>query len=292
MSTQLPHDLVAGNIKTAMKQVDAGSSDLWKIEPHKIKTLPGFQPRDESPEYLEHLKATKESIKANGFYPNKPLSIFVATADGQQVIYVYDGHTRLRAVLELIEEGVQIDSVPAVAAPKGTTMEDLWVSTVTMQSGKPLTPFEVGKRCKGMIDMGMDEKVICTRLGITKVYLNDLLQLVGAPKAIRDMVTAGQVSATQAVKELKAHGPQAVVRLKEGLETAIAAGKTKVTGKHLAKPPKTPAGPPTLKLKGVLRSDFVVGQNVVSITLDHPLDVALIKGSSVRIVIIDDADEL
>lgn len=287
MSTQIPTELIAGNVKAAMKTVDAGSSDLWKIEPGKIKTLPGFQPRDESPEYLAHLAVVKESIKANGFYAGKPLSIFVATENGEQSIYVYDGHTRLRAVLELIAEGVNIETVPAVAAPKGTNMEDLMVSTVTMQGGRPLTPFEVAKRCKVMIDMGIDEKVICKRLGMTKVYLTDLLTLVGAPKAIRDMVAAGQVAATTAVKELKAHGPKAVVRLKEAMTTATAAGKTKVTGKHIG---KKPGAAPSLKLKGKISVKHKVGATEITIVLDGPLDVELVKGNLARIVITEDGE--
>jgi hypothetical protein len=62
-----------------------------------------------------------------------------------------------------------------------------------------------------------------------------LLTLVGAPKKIRDMVSAGKVSASLAVSTLREQGESAVSVLETGLESAQSAGKTKLTARNLPK---------------------------------------------------------
>ena len=283
-------DLTQGNIKTAMK--GTSSAELWNVDPAKLKFMDNFNARTQRPEYLAHLKSIKESIRENGFYKDKPIGVFVAIEDGQQVLYVTDGHTRTRAVQELIEEGHKIETVPVATKPRGTTMEDLTVALVKSNEGLPLTPYEIGVVCKRLQGMGLEEKTIAKRLGYTLQYVNDLLGLVGAPKAIRDMVVAGQVSATAAVKEIKQHGPKAVLRLQEGLQAAQAAGKTKVTGKHIGKKPGA-AKVTSLKLNGLINIKHIVGQTFLKIELNEALEVELLKGDKVRLVIVQgDVDDL
>ena len=233
-----PPDLIRGNVKLAMKEAGASSSDLWNVPPYLLKFIDGFNGRVHGPEYEAHVEAITQSILENGFYPDKPIAAYVTNEDGQQVIYVTDGHTRVTAALRAIERGAPIETLPTVVKPKGTTLEDLTFALVTSNNGKPFTPYETALIVKRLIDMGVVEKVIAKRLNLTSTYVNSLLELVAAPKAIRDMVVAGQVSATEAIKELNKHGKQAVPRLKEALKTAQAAGKSKVTGKHLPKPKK------------------------------------------------------
>lgn len=228
-----PTDLVAGNLKAAMKLVGASSAEVWNVKPQDIHIIDGFNGRVDTPEYRAHVESIAESIMANGFYRDKPLAGFVANKDGVPTIYVTDGHTRLAAALIAIARGAQLETLPVVTKPRGTTMEDLTVALITSNSGKSFTPYETGMICKRLIDFGMTEKVIAQRLSLTMAYVIDLLALVAAPKAIRDMVTNGQVSATAAIKEITTHGSKAVARLTDGLDRAKKAGKTKVTGKHL-----------------------------------------------------------
>lgn len=282
-------EVTQGNVKAAMKGVSSG--ELWNVEPSKLKFMDNFNTRTLRPEYLAHLKSIKDSIRENGYYKDKPIGVLVALEDGHQVLYVTDGHTRTRAVLELIEEGHKIETVPVATKPRGTTLEDLTVALVKANEGLPLTPYEIGVVCKRLSGMGLDEKTIAKRLGYTLQYVNDLLGLVGAPKAIRDMVVNGQVSATAAVKEIKQHGPKAVLRLQEGLQAAHAAGKTKVTGKHIGKKAGA-AKVSSLKLKGTIHIEHAVGQQIIKVKLDTPLDVQLLSGDKVRLVIVQGEDEL
>lgn len=231
--TTHPNELVRGNVKAAMKEAGASSADLWNVKPALLRVLDGFNGRVVTPEYEAHIESIAESILANGYYQDKPIAGFVADEDGERVIYVTEGHTRHAAVLRAIGRGAPVETVPVVIKPKGTTMEDLTVALVTSNNGRPFTPYETALIVKRLIDMGMPEKVVAQRLGFSRGYVNDLLSLVGAPKAVRDMVVAGQVSATVATKAVKQHGGKAAGHLKSGLAVAKGAGKARVTAQHL-----------------------------------------------------------
>lgn len=233
MTTTTIPELVRGNVKAAMKEAGASSADLWNVAPSLLRVLPNLNGRIATPEYEAHIESITQSIIENGYYQDKPIAGFVASEDGQNLIYVTEGHTRHAAVLRAIERGAPVEAVPVVIKPKGTTMEDLTIALVTSNNGRPFTPYETGLIIKRLIDMGLAEKVIAQRLGYTLAYVNDLLSLVGAPKAVRDMVVAGQVSATAAIKTVKQHGSKAASHLKSGLAVAKKEGKTKVTEKHL-----------------------------------------------------------
>ena len=87
-------ELTPGNTKAAMKAVGASSSDLWKVEPARLRVLEGFNARIKNDAYTARVRWIADSIKANGFYPDKPLTGFVALEDGEEVIYITGGHRR------------------------------------------------------------------------------------------------------------------------------------------------------------------------------------------------------
>lgn len=281
-------ELVRGNVKATMKELGASSADQWNVPPHQIKFVEGFNPRVHNAEYEAHIEEIKRSIIENGYYQDKPIAGFVANdPEAGQVVFCTDGHSRVVAALRAIKEGAPLETIPVVVKPRGTTMEDLNIALITSNEGKPFTPYEKGLVIKRLIDIGMTEPVIAKRLGLTGQYVGDLLALVGAPKAIRDMVGAGQVSATAAITELKKHGPKAVDRLQEGLKVAASQGRTKMTRKHMRKGTATR---PALRIKGSVPSKFKVGVNTLTIVLDNPLDVELIKGNRVKLVITEDEE--
>lgn len=222
-------NLVPGGVKAAMKDSGASSADLWMVPIEDIKVKPEFNVRSETERYLAHVEATAQSIEANGFRRDKALSIIVAKEGDKNVIYLHDGHTRLRSTKIAISRGAQITHLPCITAPAGTSQEDLTIGLVIANAGEPLTPIEKAAVCKRLIGYGMAEAEIARRLSFTKQYVTDLLLLIGAPKDIRTMVETGQVSAANAVTAVKTHGDKASSQLAEKLATAKAEGKTKVT---------------------------------------------------------------
>lgn len=223
-----------GNVKAAMKEADAKSSDLWMVPYNEIQIAEGFNVRSHDKGYEEHIDWLADQMVKHGYDRSKPMTGYVVKDDaGTNTIYITDGHSRHAAVAKAIARGAQIERIPVVTHPAGTSPEDLVASLVTSNSGRPLQPFEVATVCKRLMGYGLDEKTVAQRLGYTVPYVKDLLGLLAAPKAVREMVTKGEVSATLATKVIKEHGSKAAKVLKDAASAAKAAGKEKVTGKHV-----------------------------------------------------------
>lgn len=241
-------ELTAGAVKEAMQGTT--SSDLWKIDIDAVVVIDEFNARHKDELYDRKVREIADSIKANGYYQSKPIAVFVAKIDGKSVNVLYDGHRRLAGAKLARSEGAQLITLPAVTAPKGTSMEDLTIALVTNNNGEALKPHEVAIVCKRLVGFGMEIGDIAKRLNFTKTYVESLLQLMAAPKAIRDMVKAETVSATLAIETIKQHGVGAAAVLQQASADALAAGKTRVTKKTLA-PAKAKAGKRDLLDEGV-----------------------------------------
>ena len=228
-------NITSGSVKAGMKAVGASSGDLWMVPIESIKVIDNFNIRTQNAEYGHHIIDLTKSIFENGFWRDKPLSGFIAKEDGEDVIYVVDGHSRLQAAKDAIKMGAPITHLPMVTKPAGTSEEDLIVGLVVSNSGKPLTPLEKAAVCKKLTDHhGMEAAEIGRRLNFSTQYVSELLKLVSAPKKIRTMVESGQISAANAVAAVEKHGNKAADFIEEKLTVAKAAGKTKVTQASLA----------------------------------------------------------
>jgi len=228
--------LVAGSIKGAMKAASAGSRDLWLVPRAQIRIIDGFNVRVENAAHKEHIRYLADSMKRDGFKVEHPLSGYVAREGDESVIYVYDGHCRLQAVDLAMKEGADIAAVPVVVGSQTRDMEELTLSLWVSNSGKPLEPLEKAAVCKRLVLFNWEESVVAERLGITPTYVRDLLSLIASPKAVREMVASGKVSASMAIQALAKHGNRAQAVLEEGLQRAEAVGKTKVTQRFMAAP--------------------------------------------------------
>lgn len=221
----------AGSYRNAMKAAEAKAGDRFMVPLKALKVLDGFNIRvRDTARYKAGIQSLADSIKSEGFYPDKPLGVFV---DAEGDICVTDGHRRLEAAILAVSQGAEIEALPVVVKPQGTSREDLTVALVRSNTGEPLTPLEIGIVVKRLLSYGMEKAAVCQRLQITERYVDDLLLLVAAPKAVRDMVAADKVSATLAIDALRADPKGAAETLREGLASAEAKGKGKVTKKHL-----------------------------------------------------------
>lgn len=237
-SSKVEIALAAGSVEPAMKSAEAKSTKLYRVPVAKIEPIPGFNVRVDSPDYRAHRDMIAASIKANGFDDSKPLAGYVHKTDDGNVIYVTDGHTRLDAVKMLLadkDSGVSIEALPVVVRSPAPTLADLTVALHTNNTGRPLTPFELGVVVKRLLrDEGADKKAIAERLAVTPRYLDDVLLLVNSPKAVRTAVLEGNVSSTMAIQELRKAGdkPEAAAeRISAAVAKAKASGKAKATAK-------------------------------------------------------------
>lgn len=290
-------DLMPGNVKQIVAPYRQGSVDIYMVTLDAVRLRPGFNDaRESDPDYEAHIRELADSIKANGFYRHKPLTVFAA-ADG--FLYLSDGHSRYQAALLANDEGAGIEAIPVVNEVKGTTDEDRLIGLITNNSGKRLTPYGEGMVCKKLIGRGLSEKEIARRTGFPTQKVSNLLSLIGAPKPIRDMVTTGKVSATTAIKTMRQHGTGAIAALESGVKKADAAGKAKVMPR-MVEPSKSGKAKPgkhedTERLDWIAESGGVVirerhqvgGEHYFEV-LDRNENARLGEGPNVRAAI-DDA---
>lgn len=226
-------EFTPGNVKAAMAGVKSG--DLWNVPFDLLYIQPGFNVREEDdPSYAEHIDNLERLIEANGYDRTKAFEGYIAKIDGEDRVVVTDGHSRYRAISRLRARDFKIETVPLITKSRGTSMEDLTFGLANSNSGRRLTPYELGTLCKRLVGFGVESEVIQKRLNITGTYLDDLLFLHSAPKAVRDMVRTGKVAAGVAISTCRKHGDKAVEMLREAVQVAAASGKKKATAKHLA----------------------------------------------------------
>ncbi len=253
--TDMKHDITPTDPKKVMAKAEAkAGAGYYMVPPHELDVMADFNVRVRSTgQWEESVKALMDSIRANGFMSDKPIAV-VADTDGEESrLWVVDGHTRLEAVLRLINEGVSIETVPVVVKPKSTNFEDMLVSLVTSNSGKPLSVYETSLVVKRLVGYGWAVPAIAEKLGYSTKQIDNMVVLSGAPAKIRNQVVAGKLSATEAVSLIRKHGGKAVEIAEAAEAEAKKAGKKKVTAKSVKaaakaaapnpEPPTAEAGP-------------------------------------------------
>lgn len=224
--------LTQGKTVPAMTKAGADKGELWQVPVENIRVLEGFNVRImDTPRAKEAHDELVNSITVNGFYPDKPLAGYVAMEGDEEVIYIQDGHRRFAATQAAIGAGAPIEKLPVVVKPAATSLEDLTVAMMQSNSGEPLTMYEQALLVKRLVNYNMAKDDIAKRLSKTPRHIDNLLVLAGVPAKVRDMIVAEDVSATQALKEMRKNPAKAVQVLTDRVKAANAKGKTKAAPK-------------------------------------------------------------
>lgn len=250
-------NLIQGSGKKAMAEINASSSDLWKVPPHEIKLLEGYNIRIRNEAYNRRVREIADSIKINGFLSDQPLSVYARkTETGANELVLIGGHRRLEAVKIAIAEGCEIPAVPVIVKPFGTSVEDLLVDLKVGNDGEPITMLEQALLCQRFIKFGWEPQQIAERLGYQTPQVSNLLTLAAAPAAVRNHVANDRISATLAIQLLLKHGTKAP----EFIERLITGKTTKVTPKDV----------PAIRLKQFLRKQAVPMYETLNSVKDDP----------------------
>lgn len=238
LALKYEHELTPGSVSKAVAaaggSVVKGAEALINVPPQNIVVLEDFNVRLGGPAYDEHFASIKNSIKTEGYDRTRPITVFIAKGDGEgadDVITLEDGHTRLKAVLELIAEGVEIATIPAIPAPATRTLEDRLIGLKTANEGAKLTPYEIAVVVKRLMNNGATREHLAARLNYTDRYMRDLEVLARTPKKVVLLMQDGKVSATEVLSTMKKDEKNAVTIITEAVKAAEAKGKTKATGK-------------------------------------------------------------
>ncbi len=208
----------------------AKSVPTFALDPRVIEVEEGFNGR---PIDLDHVQSIKTARRNGTQMP----PVMVSVENGK--VIMRDGHHRLYDIMGDIAEGIDIKTIQAIEF-KGNDIDREFLM-LNSQEGLKMTPLQLGIRYKLLVSAhGYTPKQIAERRGKSVQHVIDMIELANAPNVVQAMVTAGQVAGAVARKVVKEHGANAASVLADGITAAQAAGKTKMTPKHLAKPPKPP----------------------------------------------------
>ena len=268
-------ELVSGNVKAAMQEAGATSRDLWYVPFDKLRVIDGFNVRTKDESYDQHVRGLADSIKENGYYVDKPMAGYVVSEGGHEVIVITDGHCRYAACELAITEGAPLDKIPVAVKPRTTSMADLTVALVTSNSGKPLTPYEIGLVCKRLESFGWTPDEMAKRLSFSRSYVDQLLLLMASPEKLQKLVTSGTVSARNAVDAVKKHGAGAA----DVIQKAAEGTNGKVTKKHLE---------PSDKFSRAVKKEAVEAYDLLQAVAEDPAYMKLDKDLRLKMLALFD----
>jgi ParB-like chromosome segregation protein Spo0J len=253
-----------------IKDLADGRSALLWFDPRRLRIKDGLNARDlETPEARAHISFLKQSIKANGFLLSKAIEVYRSPDDE---IFVTDGHCRLTACMEAIDEGLALERIPCIAERKGTSELDRIFGQNLSNEGLHLTALEQGFNIKRAMALGATLSEVAKRLGKSETHVGHLLDLQAAPVEVHDMIRSGKVSATLASQTVRRQGGERGVQsLQAGVATAAAKGKKKATAKDIPVPaPAQTALDARFEVKDVndCQTLIRVGTNTIILTPD------------------------
>jgi ParB-like chromosome segregation protein Spo0J len=226
----------SGKVINRLRDLKTSARDQLMIDPRIILIDDSFNPRNyDLPENHAHLDALKRSIRENGTL----VPLLVRYDAERKAAVLVDGECRLRANLELIAEGVEIDTVPTIQVPGGNESDRLLVA-ITANTGKPLSKWELGGAFQRLYNHGWSPAKISTRTGYAESFVAEAMELADAPDEVKRLLSSQAVTPALALSELRTNGAAAVSTLQTIASEHKASGK-KGPAKRAKAPAKTAA---------------------------------------------------
>jgi ParB-like chromosome segregation protein Spo0J len=139
-----------------------------------------------------------DNIRTNGLI--KPLEGFEGP---EGTFHIRDGFRRFRALQELSSQGYEFPIQCLVKPESEFSESDSLYLQINGNSGKSLTPLELGKVLQDLELAGQTIPEICKRCTFSEGYIRDILALSYAPGIIQEMITAGNVSSSVVINAMK-----------------------------------------------------------------------------------------
>lgn len=222
----------AGTLRTLAATDNAtGRNEYFDLNPYLVEMEADWNCRDfADPENIEHIDNLARSIVKIGI--QEPLTVRL---DGKRVVLT-DGHCRWFAVIRAIEVyGAEIKTIPLIAESRYASPAQHIARQLLV--GKPKSPIEQGRAFVKLIAYGWSIPQIVESVGLGKARVTQILDFIaGSSEAIQQMVVEGKIAQTEAEKVLRSsHGDTVLAEktLKAAVTNAVAAGKTRATGKHV-----------------------------------------------------------
>lgn len=235
-------------------------SDIFKIDPRNIVVKEGFNSRCDFGDLDELARQIKEQGVLN------PISVQpFKDENGNEKYQLVDGERRYRAVMKLIEQGVDIARIPALFISKSCTEEELLIQQAMRNEGKNFSEYEWGLWAKKMMDRcGLTKSEIANKLGKNPGMVTYWLQLLELKPELQQFLKDGVVTAVDVRKILQANNKnediayQEILKAKQKVEEK---GEKKITLKNLDIDSRTIAFKDSKNIKFGLRALFKYLEN-------------------------------
>lgn len=191
-------------------------SEYYQIDPRKLEIKSDWNSRDFSdPANIAHVEELAKSIAENGV--REPLKVYLE----KDVPYITNGECRYRAVMLLIERGVDIKAVPVIAEDRLSNEADRLFTQFISNSGKPFGPIENARLFKRLMDMGWQQQEIAKKTGFSGGRVSQLLELLRLPLVLQKFIIEGKASASMVLQVWKKHNEDTALAVAE-LSGAVA----------------------------------------------------------------------
>lgn len=268
-------------MKIALHEAVLSRGDALRVDPRKLMITPGYNVRDfTTPAAQAALNVLKEAIREQGGV-HTPLRVRMSGTE----MHIVEGHRRHKAVMELIAEGMEIQSIPAVAEERHTDDAERTLGLIISNSGEPLTEPEKAEVVRRLKAMGWTNDKICNRLGYkTEQTIANFELWLGAPSAVKAAVASGVMAYSTAVEIARAADgdeAKAAATLKAAKASAKKRGAKKVTSQDL---PKGQATAAEVELRNIQRlAKLATVEDIPTNALTAPL--ALIVERAIKALI-------
>ncbi|MDH0959096.1 hypothetical protein EGJ86_19245 [Pseudomonas sp. o96-267] len=225
-----------------------GRPRVYSASPLDIKVYPERNIRPISPETIAEYK--QAFLRGDVFPP-----IDVTVEQGQ--IVLKHGYHRTLAAQELVREKPEMAHLQLEMREFKGNASDTILLMLNSQNSLDVDPVSRAEAYRTLLNQGMPMQKIAERIGKVPEHVSQQLILVEADEAVKQAIREKKIAATAVIELLRneketgePHGK--VVR--QMLENAAAAGKTKATMKHRAPAAPRPGVAPKLSMKVVRTS--------------------------------------
>lgn len=212
-------------------------SDIYQIDPRNIVVVDGFNSRSD----FGNIDELAAQIKEQGVL--NPISVqSFKDENGQEKYRLVDGERRYRAVMKLINSGVEIARVKALVLPKNLSEEDLLIQQALRNEGKQFNEYEWGILAQKLEAKGFTRKEIAEKLGKNTGVVTYWFQILDMDEEHRNLVRDGKLGGSD-LRRIITGNNHDIEGIQADIDTlkkkAEEKGETKLTLKDLDMTTKT-----------------------------------------------------
>lgn len=212
--------------------------DAYCIDPRLIVVKDGFNSRSDFGD-LDELAA---QIREQGLL--NPITVKpIKNVDGSEVYQLVDGERRYRAIMRLIDEGMELYRVKAEILSASVSEEEMLIQQALRNEGKNFNQYEWGVLTRKLMDRcGLTLTEAATKLGKNPGALSRYMGYLEMIPEISERIRDGKVTGSDITRLMRAHKNNQQDVLKELLRLEAKAadnGKEKVSLKDSDENSKT-----------------------------------------------------